>query len=215
MRLIIYTARMGSESDDPRPPAVIDPLARYLCFSDAPVDVAPYEWVYVPAEVNARLASRRLKCLADHPALADADVTLWHDASYRLLQSADWTRRALKRADLTMMAHPRRTRIEDEAIAIARWGYLTPDAALALVAGYRAAGFTDNVLSASGLLGRKMSDVVRAFNAAWWNQVLCWNGRDQAATDFAAWQVGAVVKHVPGAVRDNAFAAWRLQAVSA
>ena len=89
MKIIAYTARFG-DTDLLRPPVLVDPRVRYLCFGDQPTDVAPYEWIHLPSEADPRLASRRLKVLADHPLLATAKVTVWHDASYQLTSSPRW-----------------------------------------------------------------------------------------------------------------------------
>ncbi len=185
MTSIVYTARMG-QTDALLAPLVIDPAARYLCFSDQPCAVAPYEWVQIEPTADPRMAARRFKVLADHPLLTAADVTLWHDASYRLQADLGWATKRLAVADIVAMRHPRRFNIEQEAIAIARYGYLPVATAEQYVAGYRAEGFLENILTCSGLLARGPSESVRAFNAAWWAEVLRWNGRDQASTDYAA-----------------------------
>lgn len=209
MNMIAYTARFG-ETDELRPPLMIDARVRYLCFSDTPCTVEPYEWIRMPRAANTRLAARRIKVLADHPLLTAARVTLWHDASYELQISP----RAIVQivpaeADIFSLHHPRRFRIEQEAAAIARYGYLPIDTADAYVAGYRAEGFAADVLTASGLLGRRHSARTTAFNEHWWAEVVRWNGRDQASVDYAAWKSGATLYHLPGAIRRNPYANWR------
>ena len=82
--IVVFTAQIGDRTDDVRRPLVIDPDARYVCFSDRPCTVAPYEWIPVPTTGEPRLSSRRIKILADHPVFDGAAFTLWHDASYRL-----------------------------------------------------------------------------------------------------------------------------------
>lgn len=210
MKMVVYTARFG-DTDDLRPPAEVDPRVRYLCFGDQPCDVKPYEWIRLPKASDARLAARRIKVLADHPLLAAAHLTIWHDASYawkvsprRLVQDV-----IPRTAEVFALHHPRRYRIEDEAIAIARYGYLPLPIAEAYVAEYRVAGFQDQVLTASGLLGRRASARTAAFNASWWTEVLRWQGRDQASIDFAAWTTGIAIAHVRGTIRDNPYADWR------
>lgn len=205
--IVVYTAALG-ETDTVRPPAMVDPDVRYLCFSDRPC-VAPYEHIATETTEQPQLAARRLKILADHPILRAADLVLWHDASYRLLRRFGWLVRGLTEADVVAMRHPRRVRIEDEAAVIAKYGYVTDGEAAAIVAGYRAQGFSDQVLTATGLLGRRPTKAVAAFNAIWWSEAQRWNGRDQASMDYAAWMAPVRVAHVPGTVRNNKYAAWR------
>lgn len=208
MSLVVFTARFG-ETDVLRAPLVIDPCARYLCFSEQPCAVAPYEWVPMPSTDQPRLAARAIKILADHPALHSADLTLWHDASYQLTRDVDWVRHRLVAADLIALKHPSRTMIEQEAMVIARYGYLTQAQALAHVSRYRAAGFFHDVLTCSGLLARRASEGVRAFNRLWWDEVQQWSGRDQASLDYAAWCHQLRVRYVSGTVKNNRFARWR------
>lgn len=209
MKVVAYTARFG-ETDPLRAPETIDPRVRYLCFSDTPCTVEPYEWIRMPRAANPRLAARRLKVLADHPLLTAARLTFWHDASYALKTSPRWMFRLVPaQAQLFAMQHPRRFQIEQEAVAIARYGYLSAELAAEYVAAYRAEGFTDDVLSCSGLLGRRQSETTTAFNALWWTEVQRWNGRDQASIDYAAWKAGAVLYHAPGTIKINPYAAWR------
>lgn len=214
MSVVVFTAMFGT-TDMVRPPLVVDSSVQYLCFSDRPVSVAPYECIVMPASTTPMLSARRVKILADHPRLLDADVTLWHDASYRLRRNMSWLRRGLRRADLVAMRHTRRTRIEDEALVIARYGYVTPTQGQALVAGYREAGFGLDQLTTTGLLGRRVSVEMAQFNALWWAEAQRWNGRDQASVDYVAWRTQIRVACAPGTVRNNRYATWREAAVAA
>ncbi len=208
MRIVVFTAAIG-DTDVVRPPKTVDPDAEYLCFTDRDEVVAPYERIPVPSAVDGMLAARKIKVLADHPRLADAAVTLWHDASYALRRNLNWLRRAIVAADLVALAHPKRTQLELEALSIARYGYLSPAAALAHVERYRAAGYDRQGLTASGLLGRRTSPAVAAFNRQWWDELQQWGGRDQGSLDFCAWANAIRVCHIPGTVRNNRMARWR------
>ncbi len=207
MKIVVFTAAIG-ETHAVRAPIVVDPEAEYLCFSDRP-PVAPYEWIRVPASDQPMLDARQIKILANHPRLRLADATLWHDASYMLTRNLDWLRKALATADAAAMRHARRSCIEDESMLIARYGYVTSDQAIAHVERYRAAGFADHVLTASGLLGRRVSPAVDRFNALWWGEAQQWAGRDQGSIDYAAWAAGVRIQHVKGTVRANKYAGWR------
>lgn len=205
-RIVVFTAAIG-DTDTVRAPLVVDPRVQYVCFSDRPC-VEPYVHIPVVTEERPHLAARRIKILADHPILQAANVTLWHDASYRLQGDLQWLAQ-LRHVPLIALRHPRRTRIEDEAAVVAKYGYVTVETGAAHVARYRAAGFAANVLTASGLLGRRVSPSMRAFNACWWQEVQLWNGRDQTSLDFAAWRSGITVGHLEGTIRANAYADWR------
>ncbi len=208
--LTVYTAVFGPSTERVRTPAVVEPGVRYLCFTDGDPAPAPYETVQTPStEAKPHLSARRVKILAEHPSLAHGAL-LWHDASYRLLRGPRWVERRLAGGcDLAAMRHARRTRIEEEALAIARYGYVTSDRAVALVAGYRAEGFAGEGLSSSGLMGFRSSPAVSAFRRRWWEEALAWGGRDQGSMDYAAWASGCRIGYVKGNHRANPYAAWR------
>lgn len=213
MRLIVYTSAIG-DTDAVRAPTVIDPTVEYLCFSDRICPV-PYEWIRVPTAEDGTPPARRLKVLASHPRLVDA-ATLWHDASFRLTSDLTWAREALIASDLAAMWHPRgRQDIEAEAVAIARYGYVTIERAQALVAAYRLAGFKGTGVTSGSLIARRAGPAVRAFNRTWWREVEQWHYRDQGSLDYAAWVADLRVLHVPGTVKENPYASWREAAVPA
>ncbi len=208
MRVVVFTAAIG-DTDEVRAPRTVDPDAEYLCFTDRGSVVSPYERISVPSSATPMLAARRIKALADHPRLMSSTVTLWHDASYALRRNLNWLRRMILTADLVALAHPRRIHLEHEALAIARYGYLSTVDALAHVERYRAAGYDRTGVTASGLLGRRVSSAVAAFNARWWDEIQQWNGRDQGSMDFAVWASGLQMVHMPGTIRKNRIATWR------
>jgi len=210
MTMVVFTAALGA-TDQLRPPAVIEPGVRYLCFTDRPCP-APYERIDTPTTADPKFAARHVKVLADHPLLTSADATLWHDASYRLLCLPSALLRRLNHYDAVAMRHPRRKHIEAEAVAIARWGYVTLAEGAAIVAGYRSDGFSANVLSCTGLLGRRVSPAMQRFSRLWWAEVERWRGRDQGSVDYAAWRAGISIGYVKGTIKDNGFASWRVPA---
>lgn len=218
MGLVVYTAVIGDETDELRSPLVHDAKARYVCFSDQPVCVPPYEWVRVAATRNPRLASRAYKILGTHPALDGATMTLWHDASYQLTRDVRWVREMLKpRVDLVAFQHARRKRTLDiEARRLVQYGYLTRDEATAHLDRYRSAGFAyEGPVTCGGLLARRRSLRMAQFNQQWWAEVQLWGGRDQASLDYVAWSMGITMKHLDGQIKANAYAQWREVAIPA
>ncbi len=207
MTILVFTAALG-DTDTVRTPTVIDPAVTYFCFSDRPC-AAPYIWIPTEATSHPQWRSREIKILAAHKLLRHAQATLWHDASYRLDRDLAWVRLALLDADLAALPHPRRRRIEEEGMAIARYGYVSADQAAAHVARYRADGFTADVLTSSGLLARRSSAAVTGFNQDWWAEAQRWGGRDQGSGDYCAWKAHLRVAHLDGTIRANPYASWR------
>ncbi len=211
MTLTVFTAIVGGKTDQLKAPLVVNPDVRYVVFSDHAQAVAPYEWIPIEVtDLGPRLRARQLKICANHPALGRPGVILWHDAAFQL--AVDPAQLASEQLvdghDLCAFPHPDRTRIEDEAIAIARHGYASLEDLQRQAETYRAEGFQQTALTATGFILRRMTPAVKVFDAVWWDEVARWTWRDQMSVDFAAWKTGVVIHYLPGHYRDNALAPW-------
>jgi hypothetical protein len=209
MRLTVFTAVIG-DTDMLRPPRAIASGVRYVCFTDHPsVRQRPYEIVRVEAPNGPRLCSREVKILANHPALGSPDVTLWHDAAYELrCDVVAVATDCLNGHDLVAFKHPHRTQIEDEAIAIAKHGYVPLPIMQTQAAQYRAEGFVQTAITSTGFCLRRRTPQVEAFNALWWAEVARWGWRDQMSVDYALWRCGLTAHYIRGHYRDNPYARW-------
>jgi hypothetical protein len=180
--------------------------------SDTPQAAAPYECVRVEdrEQLGARLLSRRLKILVNHPSLDHPDAVLWHDAAFRMDYDPVRLVEEWLTADVHVLAfkHPHRTQIEEEAVAIAKWGWVPLETLQAQVATYRAEGFRQTMITSTGLCLRRLTPQVRAFNALWWAEVRRWGWRDQMSVDYAIWKAGLTLRYIPGHYRDNSYCKW-------
>jgi hypothetical protein len=206
----VFTSVLGRT--DPLRPCQRIPGVRYLVFADRPVRVEPYDCIPYDCEPHGpRLASRRLKILADHPLLADSPITLWHDAAFQLrCNPATVAETALTGSDVVAFRHPHRNHIADEAVEIARLGYMPAPVLQEQVAAYRAAGFTEHqtAITSTGFCFRRRTSAVEAWQRVWWAEVARWGWRDQMSVDYALWRTGVTVRYIPGHYRDNPHARW-------
>jgi hypothetical protein len=208
MRVTVFTAVLGQT--DPLRACVPVPGVRYVVLTDRPLAVPPYETVPYFAS-DSRLASRHLKICANHPTLGDADVTLWHDAACQLRCDPLAVAAAALAGgvDVCAFKHPHRSRIEDEAEAVARLGYMPRAVTLAQVAHYRAAGFVDQTaITSTGFCLRRRTPAVEVWQRLWWDEVERWGWRDQLSVDYALWRSGVQVRYLTGHYRDNPHAKW-------
>ena len=209
--LVVYTTILG-KTDRFKPPAVVNPAIRYVCFTDQPTLVtAPYERVVVSlGQGDGKLLSREIKIRSDHPALGSPEVTLWHDAAFRLLVDPVQLLSYIQRgAEMVALRHPHRNSIEEEATSVAGWGWIPRDVLQRQIATYRAAGFTARTrITSTGICLRRLNDRVRAFNAAWWAEVQQWGYRDQMSIDYTLWKHHVRVEYMQGHYRVNPYARW-------
>lgn len=208
MRLIVFTCVIG-ETDPLRRPLVVNRAVRYICFSDVPHRVPPYECVLVDRSDDPKLLSREIKILANHPTLGDVDATLWHDAAFRLnCDPLGIAQLLLNDTNMVALRHPHRDRIEEEAAVITSFGWIPADVLQAQIAAYRADGFQQSQITSTGLCFRRRTPALEAFNAFWWAQVQQWGWRDQMSVDYALWKTGIRPHYMPGHYRDNVYARW-------
>lgn len=211
MKLTVVTAIVGT-TDALKRPTVVNPRVRYVCLSDRPQAIRPYKCILVgdPHGLGAPLLSRQLKILIDHPALDAPDVVLWHDAAFRLDYDPVRLIDEWLSPDVNMLAfqHPHRTQIEDEARAIAKWGWLPLETMQRQIAQYRGEGFRQAMITSTGFCLRRLTPKIRAFNAFWWDEVRRWGWRDQLSVDYAIWRCGIRLRYIPGHYRDNPYAKW-------
>lgn len=205
MTLTVFTTTLG-DTDVLRKPEVIAADVRYVCFTDGATPPRPYVEVRVLKVADPKLRSREIKILADHPALNRPDVSLWHDAAFQLRVDPRVLLDQLGHADMLALRHPHRDQIADEAVAIAKLGYVAKDVLDQQLATYAAAGFTQTAITSTGLCLRRHTDRVREFNEAWWREVSAWHWRDQMSVDFAAWKTELQIRYLEGHYRDNPYA---------
>jgi len=211
----VFTCVVGATPDTVRMLNILhNPAVRYVCLSDRRTSPFPYQHVpvTVPAEQSAHLYARQLKILADHPALGESEVLLWHDAAFRLDLDPAIVARVFREdstRQVVAFAHPDRTTVEEEAAAIVRCGYMDEATVTAQVAHYRSERWpTQTALTTTGYLLRRRTEAVRAFNQAWWDEVARWGYRDQMSVDYALWKTGLTCHYLAGSYRANRYARW-------
>ncbi len=211
MRIVVFTCAFG-ETDAVKAPTLVSPDVRYVALTgpqNAP-RVYPYERVVVDCEASVaaeRLMSRQVKILADHPALGDADVVLWHDAAFRMdSDPEEVVELALTDNNMVAFKHPDRSQIEDEAERIAHWGMVPLEAMKRQCVTYRGEGFRQKAITSTGFCVRRRNAQIRAFNELWWAEVQRWGWRDQMSVDYSLWRTRVQPAYIEGHYRDNPFA---------
>ena len=210
--ITVVTAVVGSQTDPLQSPVYIAPQIRYVCFTDQPLDAIPAPWerrliVEPPRNVQPVDVARWVKILVhDH---VSTDVIVWQDAAYRLAVDPAVFLPLLTRADLLVLAHPHRTRIEEEADELLRLKLTTANVRKQAQR-YRNKGFPESWrLSSTGLLVRRNDARVHAFAEAWYRQLRLWrHSRDQMSFDYCVWRSGMLVHRLEGGYRSNPYADW-------
>lgn len=205
---VVYTAVIGQTDPLEAPPPSRHDVA-YVCFTDGrPVD--GWETRPVVARGAARPMARGFKT-QPQALFPDAQWSVWMDASFRLVDLAALVDAAIATGcPIVGFHHPDRARIVDEAQAIIRAGQAPADAVLRQVRAYQGAGFdrpdvAQRVLTTTGVLFRRHTPAVAAFDALWLTQIELYTVRDQLSVDFCAWRCGLPIGYWPGHYRANPF----------
>lgn len=199
--IVCYTAILGG-SDRLKPaPAGPDVC---VCFTDDPA-LAGTGWTVVlqPPAHQPRALARRLK-LTPHILFPLAEASVWIDASMRV---QDWPA-LLADSDGALCAclrHPDRSSCYEEGEAVIRLKIAEPARIRAALARYRLDGFAPTALSTTGLLVRRHTPRVAAFDERWLAQLDQYGTSDQVHMDYCAWTVGLPVTYLRGHYRDNPY----------
>lgn len=184
---VVYTVILNAW-DYLRPPEVIDPEARYICFTDQPIDrVDPWEIqpAYLPFPSMSR--NSRLPKILPHLHF-DAEYSVYHDANFSLKVTPCDLIGLLNGADIAMLKHPQRERVDEEAEVILgspdEFPTVDMDAVRAQVTRWKHAGAPTG-LWAAGLIIRRHADAVERFNELWWREYISGSSRDQLALPSA------------------------------
>jgi hypothetical protein len=129
-----------------------------------------------------------------HLALPDATFSLWVDASIGIVAPLPLGRLVdlfLGDSDICVFRHGQQQTVEEEA-EICKWfGLDRPETIDAQMGRYRAAGFPDEEpLAELPVILRRHSPAMRAFNEAWWTEVVNGSRRDQLSFNYVAWKLG-------------------------
>lgn len=204
---MVYTAVVG-DRDPLRPPAFIADNVDYVCFTDD-LERPAAGWALRAVEWVGRdpiRSARRCKLLS-HRYFNEYDFSLWVDAN--IVPACDpWKLVELfgMDADLVLHQHPhRRCVYEEAAMCIAmykeRIGALEKQSER-----YEREGLPHHSgLFETGVLLRRRSDAVAAFNERWWEEIVRHSSRDQISLPYVLMKSPIVVATFPFALRDNSY----------
>lgn len=215
MTITVYTAILGG-FDYLRAPLVPADGNRYVCYSNGLIDPAgPWEIqpAYAPLP-HAGRNSRIPKILAHFH--AETEYSIWHDANFQLKQSpAQLIREYLQNHDIAMFKHPCRDTVEREANVLLEKPEEFPTCDMtdvtAQVTRWKHMGAPVG-LWCGGLIIRRHTPSVAAFNELWWDEYQRGCSRDQLALPMARAKAGIEIRGIQGNIYDNPLVAFNFHA---
>jgi hypothetical protein len=171
--------------------------AKFVAFLETPL-LSP-TWEVRPAYnrfMDLRRNSRIQKMLPHQ--YFDTEYSIYIDGNIKLLDTPEnLIAKHLKDYDIAVYKHPTRDCIYDEAIACAKRGLDDPEVIIEQVKGYEDRGYAKHKgLAECGIILRRHTPQVTAFNNAWWAEYCRHSKRDQISFMYAADQTGIPVNIV-------------------
>lgn len=124
----------------------------------------------------------------------DCDYSVWVDGHLKLLRNPiDLIDKYLSKGDLALPPHPGRSSYEPEAEAIKDLSKDDPEVIDRQVAAYKAeeSKLPGRIrMPATGVVVRRHTHRVAAFNQAWWEQICLYSSRDQMSFDYVSRKIG-------------------------
>lgn len=198
--ITVYTANVGGY-DRLLPPLVVNPVCRYLCYTDHP-EYVPHPWEILPvaAGLGAPRSVRIHKLLSHRYAMGE--YSIWHDANFQL--AADPVKlceRYLAVADIAVFRHPKRSSLYEEGESLVSMKFPRPIPIKAQMIRYRKVGCPPSSgLWACGIILRRHTFTIASLNAVWWSEVCKGSERDQISFPYALWKLGIKPFIIPGSV---------------
>lgn len=191
--------------------------AKFLCFTDSPTPNPRPGVIFAKAHddfIDPTRNARIHKILA-HEYL-DCEYSLWMDGSITLMSSLpDMIKEFLKDSDMAVFKHSARDCVYDEAEMVKKLNYDFPQVVDQQMAKYRVLGYpAHNGLHETGVILRRHTKPVEAFNNAWWAEVSTGSRRDQLSFDYVLWKTGLKINELPLTIWNNMFFTYTHHAIS-
>lgn len=214
MNLTAYTVILNNY-DNLRPPPL--PSVRFVCFSDRPRSVPPWETQPFPmlfgedAHRNCRIP----KCLPH--LLLDTDFSVYMDGAFRPRIRVEALLGVLGDADIALYEHPGgHVSYHDERNHYQQVHGFIPDHVETTYQRYVAEGLpVTGKFYAGGLVVRRHNAATERFNETWFQEYARGSYNDQFALCYALTKLDLKVATIPGcATMDPVFFAYHLHANS-
>jgi hypothetical protein len=201
----LYTAIFGGYDSLREQPVM--PGFDMVCFTDDPT-LTSSQWRVVVVrrrDEHPRMSAKKFKALP-HKVLPQYERTVWVDAGIQI-QRDDFAELVLEASGdtgLSLVRHPARNRVIDEARFCVDLAKYHGQPMLEQVEHYRRKGFPDESgLWAGGIIGRDSRRTVRTFGRRWWRENQRWTWQDQLSLPYLLWRLDLVPGEVPFGLGDT------------
>lgn len=187
-KITVYTVIID-DYDELKPPRIVEPGVRYICFTNKDYTCPPWEICKVEKlYVDPRRSSRVQKIMSH--LYINSEYSIYHDGSCSLTaKPSDLVREFLKTTDLAMYRHPIRKSIYEERDVCVKLGICSTTEIESQISRYKTYGIIPGLWS-GGIIFRRNTEAVKKFNEIWWKEYSLGCIRDQIALPRAIMDSG-------------------------
>ena len=205
--LVVYTAISGGYDRLREQPPVSMAGADCVAFLDAPAPSRTWLWRPIHTGFDDPVRNAKIHKILPHRFFPDADYSLWLDGSITARFPFSARRLVdmfLAEHDIAVFQHSRRTCLYQEASVCHQFRLDEPGRIWKQVCRYTQEGFPENAgLAECSVVLRRHTAAVRAFDEAWWDEIMRGSRRDQISFPYVAWKFGFPYATFPGRIEDN------------
>ena len=205
--LVVYTAISGGYDRLREQPPVSMAGADCVAFLDAPAPSRTWLWRPIHTGFDDPVRNAKIHKILPHRFFPDADYSLWLDGSITARFPFSARRLVdmfLAEHDIAVFQHSRRTCLYQEASVCHQFRLDEPGRIWKQVCRYTQEGFPANAgLAECSVVLRRHTAAVRAFDEAWWDEIMRGSRRDQISFPYVAWKFGFPYATFPGRIEDN------------
>lgn len=184
----VYTVIVGNYDNlRPMPPVALAAGVRYVCFSDRPRQLRPWEVLPFPQALSNPHRMARIPKMLPHLLLPESEISVYLDGAFTLCAAPErMVYELLGNADVALFRHPSNKTFHDERDFYQKQhGFVPPDIE-AEYQRYTAARIpVSGDFWAGGFLLRRHNERVAAFNELWMREFVRGSSNDQFSLYYA------------------------------
>lgn len=199
---VIYTAIIG-DYDTLKEPLVKTKGWDYICFTDQ--DLKSDTWKIIKVGRSDAKEARRKKIYNEY-IFNEYELSIWVDASMYVNCDLDAFKSLYFESDFTLMKHPSRNCIYQEAVACLVLNKDSKEVINEQINKYQDEHLPPNTgMVATGVMIRKHTKEVIQFCREWWSEVFEHSVRDQLSFNYIAWKKDFNYHTIPFSILNKEF----------
>lgn len=195
-------------------PAVVDPSADYICFSDTPIKSKVWEHRQLEPFFDSQVRNSRLPKILSHRYLPDYDFTIYHDATLQIAVPPEELVGKMKQGDLALFRNRQRRNLGDEfdRVRSSLWtvkglvdlGLLQAQQEF-YQADLRGRRIRKSMIFYGAVLVRRHCPEIFRFNELWFREYCLWQVRDLSSMNYALVKQSVSTSVLNGTPKSNPY----------